>query len=772
MIDSKYEWQLNSENVNAEKVQATASELGLNPVAVEILFQRGYQDQAAIHRFLNPDPNDLGDPFLLHDMEKGISRITAAIEAEEQITIYGDYDADGLTSTAIMYETLTEIGANVNYYIPNRFSDGYGPNVDAFNKMIESGTTLIITVDNGVTGFEPVDFANQHHCDVIITDHHEIPEQGVPDAYAVIHARYPGAEYPFHFFSGAGIAFKVATALLDEIPQECLDLVTIGTIADLVSLTGENRILTKFGFQAIQNTQRPGLLKILELANLTAKPITERSIGFGIAPRLNALGRMGDANAGVELLTTVDDARANELAEQIETLNTKRRKLVTDIFKEACEQVEQPQNKDKKTILVAGDNWHEGVVGIVASRLVDKYNRPAVVLNLDSKTGIAKGSGRSIEGFNLFAALEPARQLMLKFGGHAMAVGLSVEQDAINKVADVFESNFKQPTRHEQSKPRLVIDDNISVDQIDESLVESLAKMAPYGTDNQEPVFEVKPTMVANVQTMGSRNSHLRFSISGNQNRINAVAFGKANLVDAIQALPNSIELAGTVEMNTWNNRSSIQFMVKDIQAAGIEVIDRRTDQLNKRMFTVNATYVFFNHKLMDKLAPYISENNSVIWYNDLSKEMVSDVVTIVDCPDTIDDLKKVANLIGDSKVILYLFKPSFIYASGLPSRQQFGMLFKLLSSRSAFNINQALNQIATQLKLDRSLVIFMIKVFQELRFVSITNGILEMTPHPSKQDLLASDSYHKRKVQLESEKQLLLPNSASLVTLFNNLIV
>ncbi|MEJ6400745.1 single-stranded-DNA-specific exonuclease RecJ [Nicoliella lavandulae] len=771
MIDSKYDWELNDTINDQNEVKQLANELSLSPIIVNLLFNRGYHDADSINQFLNPDPANLGDPFAIHDMEIGIERITQAIENNEQITVYGDYDADGLTSTAIMYETLTEIGANVNYYIPNRFDDGYGPNVDAFERIINDGTTLIVTVDNGVTGFDAVDFANQHNCDVVITDHHEIAERGVPDACAVIHARYPDDEYSFGYLSGAGIAFKVATALLDEIPQECLDLVTIGTIADLVSLTGENRILTKFGFQAIQNTERPGLKDLLENANLTGKPINEHSIGFGIGPRLNALGRMGDANVGVELLTTIDDAKAKQLADSTEQLNHDRRKLVSDIFKEASEQAETPKNRAKNTLIVMGTNWHEGVVGIVASRLVDKYHKPSIVLDLNPETGVAKGSGRSIEGFNIFKAIEPARDYMEKFGGHDMAIGLSVAKDQVPQVAEMLEANFHRPAKQTTNKPKLSVDALISVDQIDNQLYEGLSKMAPFGTDNLQPHFEVHPEMVTNAQTMGSKKTHLRFIMKGTKRRLNAVAFGMANDIETIHNMPNAIQLVGCVEMNSWNNRQSLQFMVKDVRSDGTEIVDFRTDSINASMFQEDGTYVVFHRKLLDKLRPYISEKSNIIWYNDLSTEMLSNVVTIVDCPDTMDDLKQITPLLSNCKVVLYLFKPHFVHISGLPTRTQFGMLFKLLSSQPQVQINQNLNQLAQRLNVDRNLIIFMVKVFQELNFVSINEGILTMVDNPKKQDLMSSNAYHKRQLQLQSEQQLLLSNSADLVELFNDLI-
>ncbi|MHA8109966.1 single-stranded-DNA-specific exonuclease RecJ [Lactobacillaceae bacterium Melli_B4] len=772
MIDSKYDWVLEAPKVsNQEQIQAIATNLALSPTIVQILFERGYQNVESIQQFLNPDPNELGNPYLIHDMQKGVDRITQAIENDEQITLYGDYDADGLTSTAIMYETLSEIGANVDYYIPNRFTDGYGPNSDAFAKIIDGGTTLIITVDNGVTGFEPVDFANQHGCDVIITDHHEIPAKGTPNAYAVIHARYPGAEYSFGEFSGAGVAFKVASALLDELPQECLDLVAIGTIADLVSLTGENRVLASFGFKAIQNTERPGLQFLLENANLSDGAINEHSIGFGIAPRLNALGRMDDANIGVELLTTLDDTRAKELADLTETLNNKRRKLVTDIFKDACQQAESPKHRNQNTLIVMGSDWHEGVVGIVASRLVDKYHKPTIVLDLNEETGIAKGSGRSIEGFNLFKALEPARDYMVKFGGHSMAVGLSVAKDQLAQVAEMLEANFHLPPEFKVGHPKLKLAAKISVDQVDHDFYESLVKLAPFGTDNVEPVFAIHPNMVTNAQTMGAKNNHLRFILNGDKARLNAVAFKQAAAIDTIRNMPNAIQLAGKVTMNSWQNRQNLQFIVEDMQLDGNEIVDARTRSLNPAMFQTEATYVCFHRGLVAKLKPYINEKSNIIWYNDLSTEISSDVVTIVDCPDNLADLKQVSQLIGDSKVILYLFKPSYVSINGLPNRQQFGMLFKLLSSQKQIMINQQLDALANHLKINRELVIFMVRVFQELDFVIIQDGVLQVNPDLEKHDLLSSKAYQQRQQQLKSEQQLLLPNSAALITLFNNLI-
>ncbi|MHA8138488.1 single-stranded-DNA-specific exonuclease C-terminal domain-containing protein [Lactobacillaceae bacterium Scapto_B20] len=352
-----------------------------------------------------------------------------------------------------------------------------------------------------------------------------------------------------------------------------------------------------------------------------------------------------------------------------------------------------------------------------------------------------------------------------------MAVGLSVASDQIDQVAEMLEANFHLPPEIKSGQPKLKLAAKLSVDQINNEFYEALNQLAPFGTDNEEPVFAINPNMVTNVQTMGAKNNHLRFVLNGEKQRLNAVAFNQSDALDTLRNMPNAIKLAGKVSMNSWQNRQNLQFIVEDMQLTGNEIVDYRTQSLNPAMFKPEATYVFFHQELIEKLRPYINEKSSIVWYNDLSTEISSDVVTIVDCPDSLADLKQVSQLIGDLKVVLYLFKPAYVSANGLPNRKQFGMLFKLLSASKQVMINQQLDALANHLNLNRELVIFMVRVFQELNFVSIQNGVLQINPHPEKQDLLTSKAYQQRQQQLKSEQQLLLPNTAALVNLFNDLI-
>lgn len=460
MINSKYNWQVATKQSNPQLVTQFVDQLGVSELIANILIAKGIDSIDDAKHFLTPDINDLHDPYLLPDMQKAVERIQTAIANAEQITVYGDYDADGITSTTIMSEAIEDLGGNVDVYVPNRFTDGYGPNNQAFETIINGGTTLMITVDNGVAGNESIDLANKLGCDVIVTDHHDLPEV-LPNAYAIVHPRVAAADgklYPFGMLSGAGVAFKVATALLEEVPYDLLDIAAIGTVADVVSLTDENRVIVSFGIQAIQNTQRPGLLALLKQAKVNLGTFNEQDIGFALAPRLNSLGRMGDARVGVDLLHTFDEEEAQEIANFADHQNDERKKLVDEFFAKSVDMIEaDEEHRDASVTVVVGEGWHQGVLGIVASRLVDQYQRPAIVLTtlVDSKE--VKGSGRSISNFDLFAAIDPIREQMIGFGGHHSAVGLTMSADRVSILREQLGKAAQEQRLDLTSKPTKII---------------------------------------------------------------------------------------------------------------------------------------------------------------------------------------------------------------------------------------------------------------------------------------------------------------------------
>ncbi|GLB46971.1 single-stranded-DNA-specific exonuclease RecJ [Philodulcilactobacillus myokoensis] len=766
MLASKYKWNL--QDLKPEK--NLAKQLNLNPLILSILKQRGYQNEEEIEHFLKPTLDQMRSPFLIHDMKKGIQRIKKAIADNEKITVYGDYDADGLTSTSIMYEVLNDIGANVDYYIPNRFTDGYGPNTKAFKKIINDGTSLIITVDNGISGYDQIEVANQMNCDVIISDHHDFPKK-IPHAYAIIHARYPGHEYPFGDFSGAGIAFKIACALLNEIPEELLDLASIGTVADLVSLTDENRIIVKNGLKIMADTQRLGLQSLMQNADLNVDYLNEESISFGIAPRLNALGRMGDANIGVRLLTTFDDELAKQLADFIEAQNNKRKQLVTNITKSAVEKAQTGKNKDRKTLVIAGKNWHEGVVGIVASRIVETFNKPTLILNINPKNHTAKGSGRSIDGFNLFKALDHHRDDMISFGGHPMAVGLTINSNKLDALVNDLESAGEDQHLKLNHRKNIKVAEKISIDDISLSFYKDLLQLAPFGTDNERPIFEIKPSFITDIKTMGKDNTHLSFKINGKHKFLKVIAFKKGYLAKSIASMPSQIAMIGSISLNHWRGRDSIQIMMKDIKGIGTAIIDRRTRFLTKSIFNTHGLYIFFHSSLMHHLKDFCNEQSTFVMFNHLPDDKRFDNIIFVDCPDRLSDLYGVFERINPTQLFVYFYKKQRATLDGIPSRNQFIKFFRLIQTKGKIDLTKDFDLVVEQTKLSKSTVIFMIQLFIELGFVSVQDEMMIFNHHPKKQSIQDASRYHLREQQIKTEQQLLLQPTSNLISLISRLL-
>lgn len=765
MIDAKKEWQEIELSEN-EYLDELIEETGFPKIVLQILMERGYDSLEAINNFLDPDARGLYDPNFMHDMELGVDRIQQAIMNGEKIVIYGDYDVDGITSTALMYETLEELGAEVEYYIPDRFKDGYGPNVEVYKRLIDEGVSLIVTVDNGVAGHEAIDYANQHGVDVVITDHHELPET-LPDAYAIIHPRHPEGDYPFGELSGVGVAFKVAAALLEELPQDVLDLVALGTVADLVSLTGENRILVKYGLQLLQQTMRPGLQSLYKVAGIEVPTITEETIGFSLAPRLNALGRMENGSLGVELLTTLDEERAEELAKTTNQLNIKRQEKVNKIVEEA---VAQLANKSENHLVnvVAGNNWHEGVVGIVASRLVDMTGKPSLVLSIDEKTGIAKGSGRSIEAFQMFDALDSHRDILMKFGGHHMACGLSLDKEKLSDLQQVVDEEGKKQGIEHATKPVVKVIP-VNLDDVNLDLEAQLEVLAPFGTDNHRPVFEFKDYEVNAVQAIGQQKNHLKLQLQSNNSQVDALDFGiGSKKISEIERNKNSVCLIGTLGKNIWQSRVNLQIMIEDIllddSNTGTVVEIQRKNKLTKSMFQQKATYVFFDKKLYNQVMPYLADSSEAYLYNfSDDKKLNCDTLIVVDCPDNIEKLKSLLSKATVKHFIFVGYTRENTYLNGLPTREQFGRLYKFSQTHTNVNIRRDLQKLADYLKLKRELLVFMINVFFEAKFVKIENGLMSGNTNVTPHSLEDTNSYQAYLQKMKAQKSLIYSKSTDL---------
>lgn len=773
MIEAHYDWQVKAVDQPSPEAITLADSLDLQPMITQILLNRGYNSEAQIQAFLNPDLGQLHDPMQMHDMQKGIDRIQSAIMNDEHVTIYGDYDADGVTSTAIMYETLEQLGADVDYFIPNRFVDGYGPNVAAFERLIEAGTKLIVTVDNGVSGHDAIARANELGCDVVVTDHHELPEQ-LPEATAIIHPRHPDGDYPFGGLSGAGVAFKVATALLEEIPQELLDLAAIGTVADLVPLVDENRVIVAAGLQLLAQTDRIGLVALMKQAGIDPDQLDEQTIGFGIAPRLNALGRLDDAAPAVKLLTTLDDEEADKLAELTEKQNKYRQKLVADISEVALKQASDAQHQQHPTLIITGSGWHEGVLGIVASKVVEATGKPTVVLDVNSEAGTAKGSGRSVANFNLFDAFDQHRDLLVNFGGHAAAVGMTAKADQLEALQASFDQAAINQQLSDQPKVALPIAAQLPLGEATEAFYQALRQLAPFGTDNPVPSFLFKPADLKDVKAIGADKKHLKFQMVDQDTTLNAIDFGQGRLATALQSASTQVELIGQIDLNVWQGRSSVQIMVKDIAVDGMVITDQRTQQLRQQMFAdPQGTYVFFNQRLYEQLKSKLSPTATSWLLADADRlgHLTAKTLYLVDCPDQLADLKLALTHISADQVVVYFYLKESHYLLGMPERAQYAKLFRFVKTHSDVDVAHRLNELAKFLEIVPAQLVLMLQIFQELSFVTIVQGKLNQVPSPTHRQITEAPSYQRRQQQIETEKQLLYSETAELKAMLRSLI-
>ncbi|MCY9807494.1 single-stranded-DNA-specific exonuclease RecJ [Lentilactobacillus senioris] len=761
MLEANYNWQTAIKTIST-KAQQLAKQFNISELVAEILIRNGYDDEAKIQRFLNPDTTSFYDPMLINDMAKAVERIQTAIMDDQVITVYGDYDADGITSTSIVYETLASIGANVNYYIPNRFEEGYGPNEEAFQKLINAGTQLFITVDNGIAGNQAIQLAQNQGVDVVVTDHHEIPEV-VPNAYALVHPRL-GNDYPFGQLSGAGVAFKLVWALTEEFPADMIELAAIGTVADVVSLTDENRAIVSGGLQALQQTPRPGIIALAKRAGVDIEKINEEDIGFALAPRLNSLGRMGDANPGVNLLTTMDEDVAKELAKKTESANTDRKSLVDKVTKAAVEQVDQRAEPLPAVLVVAGNGWHQGVLGIAASRLVDRYQRPAVVLSIDADTGLAKGSGRSIEQFDLFKGIDPIRERLVAFGGHHSAVGLTVATDQIEMLEKQLQLAIKEQHVDLDAKPELVVATKISVDKLTPDFYQSLQILAPFGEDNPKPVFELEYRNLQSIQLIGKDKDHLKCSIAGSNRQISALDFGTGDISAQLANKDVKTRIVGQISTNTWRGKTNLQFMISDLQQERLPFVDLRTSQLHESMFQQSGVYVFFHQHLLNQLQGHLNPESVGVMFDQIDQITDDSNYYLVDCPDTTNDLLEVLQHSKPQQTTFYLYKKNLVSNLGMPDRQQYAKLFKFVKTHSDIQLNTQSEQLARYLNLPVTTLIFMIQVFWELGFITINDKVVNVNPNYSAQRLETAPSYQLRLQQIQTEHELLDPDTIGLV--------
>lgn len=561
-------WNYKNKAFSKEEIEAFSASCGISPAMAVILMNRGIKTEKAVSSYLRKSLEDIHNPFMLDDMEEASERILSALDKKEKIVIYGDYDVDGITATSVVYEFLKSQGADVSYYIPDRFSEGYGINVLAINKIARNGAKLMITVDCGITAVGEVEFAKTQGLDIIITDHHTCREE-LPKAVAVINPKRPDSSYPFPHLAGVGVAFKLILALAiklgiptKEVFMEYVDMVALGTIADVVPLTGENRVIADKGINAIENTKNKGMKALLDIAGAGGKSVDVNSVAFFASPRLNAAGRLENASLSVELMTCRDDGRAKEIAEHLEELNSKRKAIEQKIFDEAYRQAEE-MPEDTLVYVIVGENWNHGVIGIVASRLSEMFYRPCILISVENGKG--KGSGRSVPEMNLFDALSDSEELLTAFGGHSQAAGLSVTEENIPEFTNKINEFAKKTIDVASLVPKLYIDCNLSGASVTMQSAKMLETLAPFGEGNEVPVFSMQGLKVMAVQSMGADKKHLRLRLSDGNGIFNAVGFGMGEYEEVIKQ-GMTVNVAFNMNINTYQGSESLQLILKDIK--------------------------------------------------------------------------------------------------------------------------------------------------------------------------------------------------------------
>ena len=706
----------------------------LHPAIEQLVLARQLATAESLDIFANEETIH-HDPFLFSEMSKIITRINEAIDEGQPILIYGDYDADGVTGTSILVRCLRELGALVDYYIPNRFYEGYGPNEDAFMQAIADGYQLVITVDNGIAGVDEAEILLEHGVDLIITDHHQVKET-LPRAYAILHPELD-ENYPFHHLSGAGVALKVAEALLQEvIPEDFYAIAMLGTIGDVVPLIDENRSIVKRGLAALRETEIEGLNAMMDLAGTEKSEVTEVNVGFELCPRLNAPGRMDEAALSVECLIAESEEEAKLIADQIESFNSERQKVTQKVLEEATKLVDAKTLAKKKVVILYSPNWHEGILGIVAGRLAKQWQK-AVFVVTDDHEGFIKGSARAVEGYHLFELLNKCQDLIERFGGHALAAGITFAPENLQALEDKMNELLQEV----EVTPSLQVDLSLPLSDLNVSFVEQLSILAPFGEGNRSPVIEVKNVYVKNIKPIGNKLQHLKFTLYQDKHSVDAIAFNQAPL--AMYLTPDTLfSFVGEVKINEWNGNRSVQFHFIDVLCNEFQFIDLRNRQAyEQRKDQLQLATMYTNATEADEI------ETLVINQLPSSKEELMTLIT----------RKKPGNIVIAPLESNVTFAP----------REKFVIVYKVVKQHGPITLNHQMINYFMRLGISKNELLFILQVFFEVELVIIKNGSVFPTDSVTKRDLAEAPTYQSQKAKLEMLEFFELTTWSELKTTF-----
>ncbi|HLR10124.1 MAG TPA: single-stranded-DNA-specific exonuclease RecJ [Sporosarcina sp.] len=756
MIQSKKQWSI--QRPDEEIVNELMKSLNLSSIQAKILVSRGFTSVEETSAFLELDASILHDPFLMNDMQEAVDQIKAAIQAEEMIAVYGDYDADGVTSVTVLMTALERLGAEAFFVIPNRFEHGYGPNKALFEEISAMGASMIITVDNGIAGVEQIAYAKSLGLKVIVTDHHEAGET-LPEADAILHPRIPEGHYSFADLAGVGVAFKLATALLGKAPLDLLEVVAIGTVADLVPLKDENRYFVQEGLRQLKKTTRPGLKALLSVAGTKEHEITEDTIGFMIGPRLNAPGRLGDADLAVELLMTETLDSAMTIAEQLNTYNKERQEIVKAITAEAEQMiVDEYGTTIPHVFVLAKEGWNPGVVGIVASRITEKYYRPTVILSKDPETGMAKGSARSIEGFHLYNELAKNKALLTHFGGHPVAAGLAMPIEQVDELRKNLIEQAKDALTDEQLIPKVFIDVPLSIHEIDVTALESLDRLRPFGMNFEKPMYLIEHVRANQVRRIGADQRHLKLEVTDGSQSLDVIGFSQGTLAE--QLSPGiDFSIIGDLQINEWNGIKKPQLLLDDLFTDAWQLFDLRGIREPSRwMNTIpmnEAHFIAFKEETKRQFEKMPALQQPIELASDQTIEKDQSIV-LLDLPTTIDEIEGLIRTYKPNRIYAHFYTPESSYFNTMPTREQFGWYYSFLKSRGTFNLQMNGQKLAAHKGWKIDLVYFMTNVFSDLEFVKIENGVIHVLEVERKRQLTEAPSYKRREEQMALEQTLL----------------
>ncbi|HLR54534.1 MAG TPA: single-stranded-DNA-specific exonuclease RecJ [Pseudogracilibacillus sp.] len=746
MLKSKANWQL-KENSSFEQDETSLIDI--------LLADKGITSVEEKEQFLHPTLQTVTNPKQLANIEKASDRIIEAIADGESILIYGDYDADGITSTALLMQVFMELGADCDFYIPNRFKEGYGLQHNAIEQFKHQGISLIITVDNGISNVEEVAFAQSLGIDVIITDHHEIQEE-LPNAYTILHPKLSDA-YEFKGLAGVGVAFQLARFLLEETPDALLELAAIGTIADMVPLKKDNRAIVALGLQALNKTTNPGVLALKEVSGIESVAIlTERDIGFKIAPRLNSVGRMDNASRAVELLLTLDTEEALHIAADVEQLNQHRKTVVEEIVAEASVRV----NPEDGIIMLYDSSWHEGVLGIAASRLVRQFHRPVILLTHKPDTGILKGSGRSIPAFHLFETGMQFHHLFSQFGGHAQAAGMTFPLENFAELKTRFNDAILNQLSENDFYPVISDIHVVSSHQLTERFVEQLSQLAPFGMANEEPVFLVQ-SKASQVRQIGQEKNHLKVQFKEEGRVFDAIGFQLGHLYPFISN-DAILSVVGKLQINEWNGTRTVQMLLEDMAIEDWQLFDNRGKSIKRSAepyLQAVENAVLIGQSQEQEILKQVKENREHIDLITYSNKDITvretDLLIICDLPSRIEDLQFILSHIHANKILVNYHVTDDAFFNTVPTRDEFKWMYSFLINHQPVKLKVDLVTIIKEKQWSKEKAIFMVKVFLDLKFFYVEENVLYVNKAAEKTPLHHSITYQHRLQQGKIEKIL-----------------